>query len=169
MLGMGFEPLFWRSQNETESLPLRRSGRVRIQHAGCRPPLRIRLQIGRRGDYQSPAGSRVQGSAPNAPTVGRGAHTPPLPGWCNHRGTGRTWYRGGMWACRPTPAAVVRVLCTRGRAAASRPYDGHPGGLGAAGIAGLFGRIVWYNTYFAAQKRGCLEKETASVQFIPLR
>ena len=131
--------------------------------------LRTRLQIGRRGDYQSPTGSRVQGSIPNAPTVGRGAHTPPLPGWCNHRGTGRTWYRGGMWACRPTPAAVVRVLCTRGRAAASRPYDGHPGGLGAAGIAGLFGRIVWYNTYFAAQKRGCLEKETASVQFIPLR
>src|SRR5699024_2631849 len=35
--------------------------------------------------------------------------------------TERTWYRGGMWACRPTPTAAEEVPCTRRRAGQSCP------------------------------------------------
>ena len=158
MLGMGFEPLFWRSQNETESLPLRRSGRVRIQHAGCRPPLRIRLQIGRRGDYQSPAGSRVQGSAPNAPTVGRGAHTPPLPGWCNRRGTGRNG-PGTVAACgHAAPACRKSLFATLWAHIQCAPTD--PPMLLSQGRA---------KCIVSHKKNQQCRFDTADLLFIPLR
>ena len=63
MLGMGFEPLFWRSQNETESLPLR-------THLGCaalvtRQFKGPRLRRGR--CPHRPAGLWGRGNPPTAP------------------------------------------------------------------------------------------------------
>ena len=146
--------------------------RLRLRRGRCgHRSLRTRLQIGRRGDYQSPTGSRVQGSIPNAPTVGRGAHTPPLPSWCNHRGTGRNG-PGTAAACGHAalrPQRLSACFAPGGGRLLAAPTTVTPVGWvrreSQACSGGLFGII-----HISPRKKEAVsKKETASVQFIPLR
>ena len=60
---------------------------------------------------ESGTGDNINGFGSRS--IGRGAHTPPWPGWRNHRGLAiNAPGLGGMWACRPTPTAALGM---RGR------------------------------------------------------